>query len=404
MAGGTFLNNDESDPGIGALSTGYFFVLSALLAEATSNSTYLEAATQAQNFIVSHLYDTTRDIVLDTISGKKEDFCSNPGTAMNSFNSGVMIEGMAVLASINQSAVDEGMLRESVLGATKNPDWNSDDGILSNKGAGNAGDFNFPRGLSALHSRNATPPDVKSYVGSYLAAQYNAILDQAAGQSNIYGGQWVGPAASQFSGDNQVLALSVLVPAIALGTITGPSGNATIPDSESTASSTASRAHSNKGAIAGGVVGGVVLLLLVGGALLLLFRRRRRMASQDDQVEETKPTPYPISEIDPSPSETQTPATRQKQSTHPAQHYRNDYGTETPHTSPTSPGFQSSTGSGSGTTQEEIDKLHNNVKQIMSLLNLNDREHRSGGGMSDEDEQPPDYQSDYDSRRTQRKE
>ncbi|KAL0566314.1 hypothetical protein V5O48_015698, partial [Marasmius crinis-equi] len=351
MAGGTFATNDQSDPAIQAVSTGAFFVLSALLAETTSNSTYLEAALQAQKFLVAHLYKP--HIVLDRISAKKENSCSNPGTSTNSFNSGLMIEGTVILASMNKSTVGEDLA-----------------------------DFYFPRALAALHSRDASPPDVKSYAEKYLIVQYNAIINNAAGQNNTYGGRWVGPPAAGFSGDNQVIALGVLVPAISLRTI------------EST---TPSQAHSHAGAIAGGVVGGLCSLLLIVGVTLWFLRRKRTTAHSED----VDPTPYPILEPSSSHPQTRNLPTPFGGPNLPSKHDRNDRVVATPHVSSTSPSIQPSTDE-SGTTQLEINRLHTNVEQIMTLLNLNDRERRSGGGMADNEEQPPDYQSNYDGGRIKR--
>ncbi|KAL0567769.1 hypothetical protein V5O48_014228 [Marasmius crinis-equi] len=358
-----------------------FFVLSALLAETTSNSTYLEAALQAQKFLVAHLYNTKSKIVLDQISAKKEDSCSAPETSSNSFNSGLMIEGTVILASMNKSTVGEDL----VAGAVGNPDWNDRDVILSIKEFDQGADLYFPRALAALHSRNSTPADVKSYAERYLVVQYNAIINNAAGQNNTYGSRWTGPPGAGFSRANQVVALSVLVPAISLQT------------SEST---TPSQAHSHAGAIAGGVVGGLFSLLLIVGATLW-FIRRKRATTRNIHLEDMNPTPYPILESSSSYPQMRNLPTPFGGSKPPSKQDRNYRVVATPHVSSTPLSIHSSTDE-SGTTQLEINRLHTNVEQIMTLLNLNDRERRSGGGMADSDEQPPDYQSDYDGGRIRR--
>ncbi len=71
---------------------------SGLLAEITSNQTYLDAATLAASFIYSHLYNTTTNIALDTISGRANDSCSVADFALP-YDSGVFIEGLAMIAN-----------------------------------------------------------------------------------------------------------------------------------------------------------------------------------------------------------------------------------------------------------------------------------------------------------------
>ncbi|KAJ3929030.1 MAG: hypothetical protein NXY57DRAFT_1095626, partial [Lentinula lateritia] len=76
--------------------------LSALLAKATSNQTYLIAAQSSAAFIKAHLYNTD-SVVQDTISARENDSCSTSGN-MWPYNAGLMIEGLATLYSFTQNA------------------------------------------------------------------------------------------------------------------------------------------------------------------------------------------------------------------------------------------------------------------------------------------------------------
>ena len=78
--------------------------LSALLAEATGEDTYLEAAKESADFISNHLLNA-QNIVQDGISVGTNDSCAlNQETDQESYNSGLMIGGLAVLYSISQNA------------------------------------------------------------------------------------------------------------------------------------------------------------------------------------------------------------------------------------------------------------------------------------------------------------
>lgn len=65
---------------------------------------YLEAARQSADFIRNHLYNA-QNVVQDGISVRANDSCSlNYETFQEPYNSGLMIEGLAILYSITQNA------------------------------------------------------------------------------------------------------------------------------------------------------------------------------------------------------------------------------------------------------------------------------------------------------------
>ncbi|KAJ7511574.1 hypothetical protein B0H11DRAFT_1700017 [Mycena galericulata] len=80
--------------------------LSALLAEATSDPLYLEAATQSANFISAHLFGP-RPIVQEYILAGSDESCQVIPTTFPSMTpaaSGLMIEGLSILYSITNNA------------------------------------------------------------------------------------------------------------------------------------------------------------------------------------------------------------------------------------------------------------------------------------------------------------
>ncbi|KAF5338860.1 hypothetical protein D9758_015565 [Tetrapyrgos nigripes] len=278
MAGGTFWTTDPAEPSLNGLGTGSFFVLSAALAEATSNQTFLNAAAQSLTFIHAHLYNV-EGVVQDTISANEGEQCAT-ANGVFAYNSGLMIEGLAILAEVTGNASTQQLLRETVDAAIRNDAWQGKDGVVTNGGELFCDTSTvyglLVRGLSAAYYRNTTPSDMRNYIKDYLGVQYNAILEQATtGQTNIYGSSWVGPPYSTFYGDNQTLAISGLLAAIPLTNDTLPTNSPSGSDGDGEDGSKNSQSKSNIGPIVGGVVGGIAFLSLpVGG--FFLFRKRQR--------------------------------------------------------------------------------------------------------------------------------
>ncbi|PBK86104.1 hypothetical protein ARMGADRAFT_1128175, partial [Armillaria gallica] len=81
--------------------------LSALSAEATSNQTYLDAAIESANIIRAHLLNPS-NIVLDSVSSMSNESCSVDSTVY-SYNSGIFIKGLVVLADITRNASTEAL-------------------------------------------------------------------------------------------------------------------------------------------------------------------------------------------------------------------------------------------------------------------------------------------------------
>ncbi|KAJ7493806.1 hypothetical protein FB451DRAFT_1491225 [Mycena latifolia] len=293
MAGGTFWSQDPTSSEIVGLSTGGFLVyapvivvspslinqasLSALLAEATSDAIYLEAATQSADFIHAHLYNV-RNMVQDGIDARANMSCSiEPVEA--SYNSGLMIEGLAVLYSITHNSSIHDLISEIITAAIPNNAWQESDGIIANGGEwpfphlshsivtvfadGKLGDMFLPRGLATAYIRNATTPELQSYIGEYLSVQFNAVIDLATNGSNIYEGTWTGPPSGKPSGGNQTNALQALLSTINLYNQTSDPPIASA--SPSATPSTVPKRSTKIAPIIGGIVGGLVLLIGVTG-------------------------------------------------------------------------------------------------------------------------------------------
>ncbi|PBK86152.1 hypothetical protein ARMGADRAFT_941028, partial [Armillaria gallica] len=81
--------------------------VSALLAEATSDQMYLDAAVESANFIRLHLLDAS-NIVLDSMSSMLSESCSVDPTVYP-YNSGIYIEGLAILADITRNKSTEAL-------------------------------------------------------------------------------------------------------------------------------------------------------------------------------------------------------------------------------------------------------------------------------------------------------
>ncbi|KAJ7469022.1 hypothetical protein FB451DRAFT_1255579 [Mycena latifolia] len=288
MAGGTFYTTDSTDPAIVGLGTG----LSALLAEATPDPTYLQAAQQSTEFIQAHLYNI-KNVVQDSISGRANDSCAVAST-IEPYNSGLMIEALAILASISPNASTQALLDNIVAAAIPNTAWQGSNGIIANTGHGSHGDISLVQGLGVAYSRNVTSPALRAYIEAYLAVQFNAVLDLATTTgSNIYGAAWIGPPSSIFSGANQTAALSVLLSAIYLKNETTPTASGSSPPTSQTPSAPSRASPGPRSSLIGGIIGGAVggIILLSGG---IWFIRRRSRVQRTSQPPVTSPAMYDI--------------------------------------------------------------------------------------------------------------
>ncbi|KAJ7210598.1 hypothetical protein C8J57DRAFT_1401002 [Mycena rebaudengoi] len=274
LVGGTFTNNNSSDTTLAAFSSTYFLGLSALLAEATSDPIFLEAALQSADFIHTHLLDGD-NLVHDSISAVS---CA-VATGTNSFNAGLMIEGLSVLATITNNASIIASLNDIIAATISNPAFQTDEGIIA-RGGSKLGDMYIVRGLAAAFSRGFLSPEIREFVQGYLGVQFNAVIDFAR-SGNIYAGAWTGPPSSSFSQANQTSALSTLISAISFpdSSTSTPTPGASPSTTHSPATLRGKTRAVNAAALAGGIVGG---LLLISSGILSWFILRRRSRRRKD--------------------------------------------------------------------------------------------------------------------------
>ncbi|KAJ7155125.1 hypothetical protein C8R46DRAFT_1196660 [Mycena filopes] len=266
MVGGTFDTTNATDTSITAFASASFFAVSALLAEATSDPVYLKAAFDSADFIWGHL--SAQNLVQTAISA---DACALDDEP-NSFNTGLMIEGLAVLYSVTQNATTQAMLNAVINATITNGDWQTEDGIIVHGGS-KLGDKYLVRGLAAAYARDVTARELRAPVHDYIAVQFNAVVDLASSNGNaIYGGAWTGPPSTVFSQSNQTTAISALLSGMALHDADTTS---LLPPGPFPSSPPLLVADPHRGRMAmmvGGTIGGVVLLTLAGhdGVCLLI--------------------------------------------------------------------------------------------------------------------------------------
>ncbi|KAK0433864.1 hypothetical protein EV421DRAFT_2039941 [Armillaria borealis] len=295
LAGGTYISTGSNSTILDGFASGFFLVVSALLAEATSNQTYLDAAIESANFIKSHLLNPS-NTVMALIAPTSNESCLVESTVYAP-HCGLFIEGLVILADITRNTSTEALLQSTVIAVVADTLWQGLDGIIT---AMDTGGHYIVRALAALYERNTTTSDLREYIKEYIGVQYNAVIEHTtSGGSNIYGTPWTGPPSTFFSSVNQTVAMSALLSAIQLvddQPLSKSSDNPTSSRSP-TASATTPPLSPKKnvtGAIVGGVVGGLAVLVLTI-VCVLLCRRRHRQGNHTPLVVDGSPriiTPF----------------------------------------------------------------------------------------------------------------
>ncbi|KAJ7793241.1 hypothetical protein B0H14DRAFT_2927478 [Mycena olivaceomarginata] len=251
MVGGVFLNDKPAESRIAGTATG----LSALLAEATSDPLYLQAANESADFIHSHLYNA-RNIVQDYIFTDSDRACEVQ-TSVDPTSSGLMIEGLSILASITNSTSTRNLLTDLLMAVIPNPAWQGDNGDCE------MGGLTLLRGLATVYTRWSTNTTLRKYVGDYIAVQFNAVTALAtASGTNIYGTSAIGLDAAPSSS-----------PAPSLSPAPAPQRN-----------------HRSS-AILGGTLGGLAILVLIL-TVVWLMRLRHHRTSKAPLTAKGVPKPF----------------------------------------------------------------------------------------------------------------
>ncbi|KAJ7884522.1 hypothetical protein B0H13DRAFT_2343640 [Mycena leptocephala] len=288
MVGGTFETTNSTDPTI----AGFASPFSALLAEATSDPIYLDAALDSADFIMAHLF--AQNLVQSGISAGLKDACALDN-ATNSFNTGLMIEGLAVLYSITNNASTQATLDNLITATISNAEWQTPSGIIT-QGGSKRGDKYIVRGLAEAYVRGAISADLRPDVQAYIGVQFNAVVDLATEIGAIYGGAWTGPPSAIFSQSNQTTAISALLSAIPLKEVI-PTSTVSPPSPPSASSSVFPHPRKTRiDLIVGSVVGGVVLVAIAIG-IWFIMRRRRLDTQQMSSGIMSSATPISVSTL-----------------------------------------------------------------------------------------------------------
>ncbi|KAK0229435.1 hypothetical protein EDD85DRAFT_1026459 [Armillaria nabsnona] len=273
LAGGTFYSTGPNETTLNSLASG----VSALLAEATSNKTYLNAAIESASFIQSHLLNPSY-IVLDNLSSQSNESCSVSSMAFSSDDSGIFIEGLSILADITRNTSTETLLRSTTVAVATDTLWQGLDGIIATT---TTGGHYIVRALAALYERNMMSSDLREYIKEYIGVQYNAVIEHATSSgSNIYAIPWIGPPRTSFFSYTQTVGLTALLSAIQLLDDEPSSKSSDSPTSTRTPTNdpTTSPLSSKKnptGVVVGGVVGGLVTLAVTISCVFLCRRRHQ---------------------------------------------------------------------------------------------------------------------------------
>ncbi|KAK1231939.1 hypothetical protein PQX77_004932 [Marasmius sp. AFHP31] len=265
LAGGSFQAN-KSDAQLVGLSTGNFMILSAMLAEATGNQTYFVAAAQSLDFLRSQLYDGKRGLLEDGISAAT---CA-PKADFLPYNTGFMIEGLAVLVSVAKNETMLQFLQDTVRAAIYTTEWNASNGSMNHT------DWYIIHALSTVYKRNVTDAGLQRLIFDYLAIQYNTALNSRTSQDP----------------QKQTIALTYLVSGILLeNSTTTPLDSPFAP----LATETPQRSKNKEPAIIGAAVGTTVFLVLTGIGVWLLWRRYRPQGGAREKEKLADPVmPYPV--------------------------------------------------------------------------------------------------------------
>ncbi|KAJ7290745.1 hypothetical protein C8J57DRAFT_343481 [Mycena rebaudengoi] len=279
-----------SDPAVAAFPTGIFLVLSALLAEATSDPMYRQAASDTADFIHAHLY-TSSHLVQDTISARRNDSCELTGPGTDPAFSGLVIEGLSILFSITKKASTQVMINDLIT-VIPQTNWQQVDGILVNYREFSPRDL--IQGLRVAYLRNVTSPEVRDWMKAYIGVQFNALIDLATNATNIYAKAWEGPPSLTFDGGAQTDAIQVLLSALSFEDVSPPSSPTPSSSGTILPSPSSSGKSSMTGSIVGGLIGGLALLssMIVVFWRVQRWRLRRTDASAALQVEAMVFTPY----------------------------------------------------------------------------------------------------------------
>ncbi|KAF8304744.1 Six-hairpin glycosidase [Clavulina sp. PMI_390] len=218
LSGLVFWTTSATDTSTNAITTGLFMTLSAWLYEATGNTQYLNAAVAAYGAITRNLYDTSTNLINDSLDVTT---CSGPDWVFT-YNSGKFIEGTAVLGAVTGTATYTNAALTVAVAAMKSGPWQGSDGIItessSNTHSSNNDAWGFKavyiRGLAELYRRqSASNTPLGTLIHSYVDTQANALIELASNTltwstATSYAADWEGPYDGMYAW-TQLAALDV---------------------------------------------------------------------------------------------------------------------------------------------------------------------------------------------------
>ncbi|KAF9052595.1 hypothetical protein BDP27DRAFT_1345223 [Rhodocollybia butyracea] len=255
--------------------------LSAYLAQATSNTTYLSAATDSGAFMIDVMQVTSPGNGAASISANASAGCGNIWGA-GSYqleHTGWFMEGLAMLpgsTTLGQQSVSVDTLSVSLIVSI----------IRSTSYIGKgAGDSTIVQGIGALYHVLQGPADLLTYIGSFLGVQYNTITSAATTPgSNVYANSWIGPPAP-FDLGSQTQAVFALVNGAQVDLSSGH--NSTASNNGTSGSGSGSNNSGNPNSSNSDTQHKIAFLTLLALALFLL--KRRRQTSQNLNIDALEP-------------------------------------------------------------------------------------------------------------------
>ncbi|KAI0090053.1 hypothetical protein BDY19DRAFT_992295 [Irpex rosettiformis] len=215
-----YIANNVNNTVVNSETVGTFLALSAYLYEQTQNVQYLSAAELSASFVTTVLYDgnAIRDGITLGTCDTVNDFWTS--------NSGVVIEGLSILASTHSTYTSR--LNSLISATIPYSRWtNVSDGIII-EGPTSAADANsngatfgykaiLVRGLYEAYSRIPSNSTEASFIQSFITVQLNALTDlSSVTGSNLYSPKWEGPPPTQLLPWGQLAAVDVLNAAVGL--------------------------------------------------------------------------------------------------------------------------------------------------------------------------------------------
>ncbi|KAL0566365.1 hypothetical protein V5O48_015651 [Marasmius crinis-equi] len=304
LAGGTFLityskltNGPPENAFLDGTSTAAFALLSASLAEATSNASYADAADQSILFIQNFM--NMNDKATTTINATTCTILPHSGL-LEIGPAGFLTEALVIMSLLPGSLQPrvgtpldyEHRLSQIIQGAFAIV-ISRQDGIMTS--FVDSGDAYLMRAFYQVYRRK---PDLRANIKDFIGVQYNALIDLAkVPAKDVYSFKWIGPPPTDLlgiQGLNESMAATVLVGAIHFD---DQDSNGTTPNTTPSSRPGTSR-HDKVPVIAGATIGSVAFVTTAALLIWWTLRKRQRGSSSlnkftVDAFLSTGPSPAP---------------------------------------------------------------------------------------------------------------